>query len=303
AHRPERTLMSAPTSPEESQEVTALRHSASTWPEDLPRTVHLPKSEQIDTGDSDEEITEKLRRQGSRIGRGTIAPAVFWPSMIVIVLVAVLSIAFPESAATAMEGSQNWIVANLGWFYMLAIGLFVAFAIVVALSSWGSIRLGRDDDEPEFGLLSWFAMLFSAGMGVGLVFYGVAEPLGYTTGAAKPGWTGEGVELSGVAMAQTFLHWGLHPWAACAVVGLARASAIHRRGPPVRGWARRPAAAWAPSSTSSLSPGPCSAPPPRWAWAPSRSAPACRSSGAWTRPPRTSWWCSSWSSPSSPPSR
>ena len=233
--------MSAPTSPEESQEVTALRHSASTWPEDLPRTVHLPKSEQIDTGDSDEEITEKLRRQGSRIGRGTIAPAVFWPSMIVIVLVAVLSIAFPESAATAMEGSQNWIVANLGWFYMLAIGLFVAFAIVVALSSWGSIRLGRDDDEPEFGLLSWFAMLFSAGMGVGLVFYGVAEPLGYTTGAAKPGWTGEGVELSGVAMAQTFLHWGLHPWAAYAVIGLALAYAIHRRGRPVSiRWALEP---------------------------------------------------------------
>src|SRR5699024_12561995 len=84
----------------------------------------------------------------------------------------------------------------------------------------GSIRLGRDDDEPEFGLLSWFAMLFSAGMGVGLVFYGVAEPLGYTTSSPKPGWTGEGVELSGVAMAQTFLHWGLHPWAAYAVIGL-----------------------------------------------------------------------------------
>ncbi|HLQ79651.1 MAG TPA: BCCT family transporter [Brachybacterium sp.] len=233
--------MSAPTSPEESQEVTALRHSASTWPEDLPRTVHLPKSEQIDTGDSDEQITEKLRRQGARIGRGTIAPAVFWPALIVIVLVAVLSIAFPESAATAMEGSQNWIVANLGWFYMLAIGIFVAFAIVVALSSWGSIRLGRDDDEPEFGLLSWFAMLFSAGMGVGLVFYGVAEPLGYTTSSPKPGWTGEGVELSGVAMAQTFLHWGLHPWAAYAVIGLALAYAIHRRGRPVSiRWALEP---------------------------------------------------------------
>src|SRR5699024_6460389 len=228
-------------SPEESQEVTALRHSASTWPEDLPRTVHLPKSEQIDTGDSDEQITEKLRRQGARIGRGTIAPAVFWPALIVIVLVAVLSIAFPESAATAMEGSQNWIVANLGWFYMLAIGIFVAFAIVVALSSWGSIRLGRDDDEPEFGLLSWFAMLFSAGMGVGLVFYGVAEPLGYTTSSPKPGWTGEGVELSGVAMAQTFLHWGLHPWAAYAVIGLALAYAIHRRGRPVSiRWALEP---------------------------------------------------------------
>ena len=233
--------MSTPSSTEERPEGPAQRYSAAAWPEDLPRTVHLPRSEQIATDDSDEEITEKLRRQGSRIGRGTIAPAVFLPSLIVILLVAVLSMAFPETAATVMEGSQDWIVTNLGWFYMLAIGIFVAFAIVVALSSWGSIRLGRDDDEPEFGLLSWFAMLFSAGMGVGLVFYGVAEPLGYTTGDAKPGWTGEGVELSGVAMAQTFLHWGLHPWAAYAVIGLAIGYAIHRRGRPVSiRWALEP---------------------------------------------------------------
>ena len=211
------------------------------WPEDLPRTVHLPRSQQIATGDSDDEITEKLRRQGARISKGTIAPAVFWPAMAVVLGVAVLSIIFPETAGSVMENSQSWIVANVGWFYMLAIGIFVAFAIIVALSSWGSIRLGRDDDEPEFGLMSWFAMLFSAGMGVGLVFYGVAEPLGYTTTAPKPGWDVEGVEASGLAMAQTFLHWGLHPWAAYAVIGLAIAYAMHRRGRPVSiRWALEP---------------------------------------------------------------
>src|SRR5690625_5608555 len=95
--------------------------------------------------------------------------------MIVVVGVAVLSIIFPQTAGDAMLNSQNWIVANIGWFYMLAIGIFVAFAIIVALSSWGTIRLGRDSDRPEFSLLSWFAMLFSAGMGVGLVFYGVSS--------------------------------------------------------------------------------------------------------------------------------
>src|SRR5690625_3115888 len=84
-------------------------------------------------------------------------------------------------------------------------------------------------------------MLFSAGMGVGLVFYGVAEPLGYTTGSPKPGWDGEGVELSGLAMAQTFMHWGLHPWAVYAVIGLALAYAVHRRGRPVSiRWALEP---------------------------------------------------------------
>ena len=226
---------------DQGAEAPAQGSDISAWPEELPRTVHLPRSQQIATDDSDDEITEKLRRQGARISKGTIAPAVFWPAMAVILGVALLSVLFPESAGDVMETSQGWIVANLGWFYMLAIGVFVAFAIIVALSSWGSIRLGRDDDEPEFGLLSWFAMLFSAGMGVGLVFYGVAEPLNYTTTAPKPGWDVEGVEASGLAMAQTFLHWGLHPWAAYAVIGLAIAYAMHRRGRPVSiRWALEP---------------------------------------------------------------
>ncbi|WP_062948535.1 MULTISPECIES: BCCT family transporter [Brachybacterium] len=222
-------------------EAPAQGSDISAWPEELPRTVHLPRSQQIATDDSDDEITEKLRRQGARISKGTIAPAVFWPAMVVVLGVALLAIVFPETSGSVMEKSQNWIVANLGWFYMLAIGIFVAFAIIVALSRWGSIRLGRDDDEPEFGLMSWFAMLFSAGMGVGLVFYGVAEPLGYTTNSPKPGWDVEGAEASGLAMAQTFLHWGLHPWAAYAVIGLAIAYAIHRRGRPVSiRWALEP---------------------------------------------------------------
>jgi len=225
----------------QADEETAPGLDQSGWPEDLPRTVHLPRSQQIATDDSDDEITEKLRRQGARISKGTIAPAVFWPAMAVVLGVALLAVLFPDTSGAVMENSQNWIVANVGWFYMLAIGIFVAFAIIVALSSWGSIRLGRDDDEPEFGLMSWFAMLFSAGMGVGLVFYGVAEPLGYTTTSPKPGWDVEGVEASGVAMAQTFLHWGLHPWAAYAVIGLAIAYAMHRRGRPVSiRWALEP---------------------------------------------------------------
>lgn len=222
-------------------EAPAQGSDISAWPEELPRTVHLPRSQQIATDDSDDEITEKLRRQGARISKGTIAPAVFWPAMVVVLGVALLAIVFPETSGSVMEKSQNWIVANLGWFYMLAIGIFVAFAIIVTLSRWGSIRLGRDDDEPEFGLMSWFAMLFSAGMGVGLVFYGVAEPLGYTTNSPKPGWDVEGAEASGLAMAQTFLHWGLHPWAAYAVIGLAIAYAMHRRGRPVSiRWALEP---------------------------------------------------------------
>ncbi|WP_193103616.1 BCCT family transporter [Brachybacterium sp. FME24] len=232
--------MSTPDSTEEAGGTPATSTPGS-WPDHLPETVHLPRSLQIAENDTDDEITEKLRRQGARIGKGTLAPAVFWPALLIVLGVALLTVLFPETSSKVMSGAQNWIVADLGWFYMLTIGIFVAFSIVLALSPFGGIRLGRDNDKPEFGLFSWFAMLFSAGMGIGLVFYGVAEPLGYTTGAAKPGWEGEGVELSGLAMAQTFMHWGLHPWAAYAIIGLALAYAIHRRGRPVSiRWALEP---------------------------------------------------------------
>ncbi|WP_114855752.1 BCCT family transporter [Brachybacterium sp. YJGR34] len=232
--------MSAPENPDAGGG-TPPEHAASSWPEDLPETVHLPRALQIAEDDTDEQITEKLRRQGARIGRGTIAPAVFWPSLAIIFAVAMLSVLFPQSSSEVITGIQSWIVADFGWYYMLVIGIFVVFSIILALSRFGTVRLGRDDDRPEFGLFSWFAMLFSAGMGVGLVFYGVAEPLGYTTGNPKPGWDGEGVELSGLAMAQTFMHWGLHPWACYAVIGLALAYAVHRRGRPVSiRWALEP---------------------------------------------------------------
>lgn len=124
---------------------------------------------------------------------------------------------------------------------MLVVGLFVAFAIVVGFSKYGKIKLGKDDDEPEFGVMSWFAMLFAAGMGIGLVFYGVAEPLTYATTGPKPGWAGGEVENAQMGMAQTFVHWGLHPWALYAVLGMALAYAIHRRGRPLSiRWALEP---------------------------------------------------------------
>ncbi|GAA3842037.1 BCCT family transporter [Brevibacterium ammoniilyticum] len=206
-----------------------------------PVRLHLPEKLHIGEGDSDEAITEKLRRQGVRIGRGMIAPRVFWPALIVIVAVAVLSIVFPTGAGETILGIQSWIVADLGWYYMLVVGAFVAFAIVVGVSKYGRIKLGKDDDEPEFGILSWFAMLFAAGMGIGLVFYGVAEPLTFATTGGKPGWPGGEIENAQLGMAQTFVHWGLHPWALYAVLGMALAYAIHRRGRPLSiRWALEP---------------------------------------------------------------
>lgn len=204
--------------------------------------------------DSDEEITAKLKRQGVRLGRGTIAPAVFWPSLIVVLGFALFAIFAPSAADTVLTGTQNWIVKNLGWFYQVVIAVFIVFAIALAFSKFGSITLGRDGEKPEFGVLSWFAMLFAAGMGIGLVFYSVGEPLTFGTSGPKPGWPGtetvDGVtsvlpgsesQVALLAMAQTFVHWGLHPWACYAVIGLALAYAIHRRGRPVSiRWALEP---------------------------------------------------------------
>src|SRR5690606_25958437 len=99
-------------------------------------------------------------------------------------------------------------------------------------SKFGNIKLGRDDDEPQFSMFSWFALLFAAGMGIGLVFYGASEPLSHYA-EPRPGVTGSPERLAQQALAQTFLHWGIHAWAIYIVVGLGIAYAVHRRGLPV----------------------------------------------------------------------
>ncbi|UYQ76924.1 BCCT family transporter [Glutamicibacter sp. JL.03c] len=209
--------------------------------EPSPHTAPIPVHMHIAEDDTDEQITAKLRRQGVRLGKGGIAPAVFWPAMIVIVAVTIFAVLLPDSAEKTFTSVQNWIVTNLGWYYMLVVGGFVALVIAIGFSKLGRVTLGNDGEKPEFGLFSWFAMLFAAGMGIGLVFYGVGEPLMYATVDPKPGWEGTQAELSGLAMAQTFIHWGLHPWAIYAVIGLALAYAIHRRGRPVSiRWALEP---------------------------------------------------------------
>ncbi|WP_198396081.1 BCCT family transporter [Brevibacterium antiquum] len=206
-----------------------------------PIRLHLPRNVSISEDDDDDAITAKLRAQGVRIGKGMVAPAVFWPALITILVIAVLAIILPDGTSKILTSINDWIVADLGWYYMLVIGGLVIFSIVLGFSKFGKITLGRDGEKPEFGVFSWFAMLFAAGMGIGLVFYGVGEPLSYATSDPKPGWSGSEADVSKLAMAQTFIHWGLHPWAIYAVIGLALAYAIHRRGRPVSiRWALEP---------------------------------------------------------------
>jgi len=168
------------------------------------------------------------------------APRVFYPALGIIVAVVIVAISFPVLTGETLATLQSWVVAGLGPFYIILVAAFVVFAVWMGVSRFGDIKLGKDDDKPEFGLLSWFSMLFAAGMGIGLVFWGMSEPLTFFTNP-KPGVSGNPQELASAAMSQTFLHWGFHAWAIYAVVGLALAYSIHRKGRPVSiRWALEP---------------------------------------------------------------
>ncbi|WP_082514112.1 BCCT family transporter [Frigoribacterium sp. Leaf164] len=165
---------------------------------------------------------------------------VFWPAAIVVLGFVAFTLIAPASAEALFLGLQSGIVRNFSWYYVLIVAFFVGFSIFVGFSRFGTIKLGKDKDEPEFSTGSWFALLFAAGMGIGLVFYGVSEPLSHFA-SPRPGVTGTEDQLAQQALTQTFLHWGLHAWAIYVVLGLALAYAIHRRGRPVSiRWALEP---------------------------------------------------------------
>ncbi|MDV7134288.1 BCCT family transporter [Williamsia muralis] len=131
-----------------------------------------------------------------------------------------------ESLNTRTQDLLAWITDNLGWVFILSATFFVLFAIFLAVSKYGKIPLGRDGEKPEYNTVSWVAMMFSAGMGIGLMFYGANEPLTHFV-TAPPGTSQNDV---GIAMATTMFHWGFHPWAMYAVVGLAIAYSTYRCG-------------------------------------------------------------------------
>ncbi len=137
----------------------------------------------------------------------------------VVLLVAMILIA-PEQTQTLLNAAKSGIFANFSWFYVLAFSVFLGFLVILSVSSLGNIKLGNDEEEPEFGFLSWLAMLFAAGMGVGLMFFGVAEPLTHylsdiTTGIAE--------HKQQEALLHTLFHWGIHAWAVYGTIALALA--------------------------------------------------------------------------------
>ncbi|GGG17059.1 choline transporter [Rhodococcoides trifolii] len=150
---------------------------------------------------------------------------VFGVAAVVVAGILVWGLAGSGSLETVTTSTLDWLVTNMGWLFIIAATGFVLFSIYLAVSKYGRIPLGKDGEKPEFNRVSWIAMMFSAGMGIGLMFYGVAEPL--THFVTPPPGTDGGV---GTAMATTMFHWSLHPWSMYAVMGLAIAYGSYRRG-------------------------------------------------------------------------
>ncbi len=159
-----------------------------------------------------------------------VGKTVLYVSLLLTFLFVIWGAAFPANLDLVAGSALNFLTTNFGWLYLVAVFFVLIFVIGLAFSPYGKIKLGKDDEKPEFSTPAWFAMLFTTGMGIGLVFWSIAEPMyHYMSPPYGEGGTAEAAET---AMRYTFFHWGLHPWAVFALVGLALAYFQFRKGMP-----------------------------------------------------------------------
>ncbi|ARS53015.1 BCCT family transporter [Kushneria konosiri] len=173
---------------------------------------------------------------------------VFGISALLILLFVVLTLALQEEVSPLFNGMREWLTNNLSWFFLSAANIFVLLAVGLIFTPLGKVRLGGAEAKPDHSYIGWFAMLFAAGMGIGLMFYGVSEPIShYDTAMAgitvengmRTDWAplgaaaGDAAAARELGMAATILHWGLHPWAIYAIVALALALFSYNKGLPL----------------------------------------------------------------------
>lgn len=156
---------------------------------------------------------------------------VFWITIAIVALATIYAIISPVGFESATSNIQAFITSTFGWYYLIIVSVMVVFCIVLAITPIGQIRLGKPDERPEYSTGSWFAMLFSAGMGIGLVFWGASEPMLHFADNPPIAEPGSDQALKD-SMQYTFFHWGLHAWAIYAVVALALAYFKFRKGEP-----------------------------------------------------------------------
>ncbi|MDR9394799.1 MAG: BCCT family transporter [Roseovarius sp.] len=174
---------------------------------------------------------------------------VFLISGLAVVAFVFYSLALPDQAATVFESMKSYVISTFDFFFLGAANIFVIFCLLLIVTPYGSVRLGGTDARPDYGYLGWFAMLFAAGMGIGLLFFGVSEPMSHfstSLGGTSVGengvrtdWApagaagGDEAAAQRLGMAATIFHWGLHPWAIYAVVALALALFSYNKGLPL----------------------------------------------------------------------
>lgn len=161
---------------------------------------------------------------GEKKGKNTV----FYVSLIIVGIIAVWSVAFNDSFTVVANAAFKVLTTDFGWLYLISMIIFFGFIVYFAFGKYGKIRLGSDDSRPEYSNITWFGLLFGCGMGVGLVFWGVAEPLTYYLNPT------DGIEAASQASANFsfenfFMHWGILPWANYAVIGLALAYFMFRK--------------------------------------------------------------------------
>ncbi len=158
-------------------------------------------------------------------------PRVFWGASLIIGLLLVFAVVAPDFSDRVFKTAQAWVIDTFSWFYVAAVAGFLGLVLFLALGPTGALKLGPDDSEPDFPYVSWLAMLFAAGMGIGLMYFGVAEPIQHYIN--PPEVEPRSFEAAREAMVITFTHYGVHAWAIYAVVGLSLAFFAHRKGLPL----------------------------------------------------------------------
>jgi len=161
-----------------------------------------------------------------------IDPGVFWPAIVIAGGFVLWGVVGPDSLTSVATAVLNGVIRTFGWSFVVSTAFFLIFAVFLALSRFGKIKLGHDDEKPEFSTVSWVCMMFSVGMGIGLMFWGVAEPVFHFGAPPHNLAIPQSREAAVIAMQYAYFHWALHPWAIYAVVGLALAYFSYRRNLP-----------------------------------------------------------------------
>ncbi|BES71405.1 hypothetical protein RE428_24230 [Marinobacter nanhaiticus D15-8W] len=189
----------------------------------------------VDVASSYDSIDYKIGQDNVKIAGFDIHNPVFGVSATLIILFVAATLYTPEAANGLLLGARGWVIDHFDWLFMAGGNLFVVFCLALIFLPAGKVRIGGIDAKPEFSTLSWFAMLFAAGMGIGLMFWSVAEPVAYFTD-----WYGTPLNVAAnteagksLALGATMFHWGLHPWAMYGIVGLSLAFFAYNKGLPL----------------------------------------------------------------------